>query len=180
MVKKQQDESDGFETSRRAEETRGMKDLWPKDFIFEDLTSPVAILQQQGEFLSQRTNGVLVGTVNESKYRPKLYSQTRSSGSKRRSGKSRRRSQQEGLLGYKFCIDAPSLSYRYSLFRIFHDPSMYPVDFLLDSDVAKDMRESSIHLIAENEKDFLGILKRIFATKKVRSMIGTLILKAEE
>lgn len=79
-----------------------MPDLWPADFGKLDINPPVAILREQAELLSQKTQRTLVGRVLTSRY-------------------------QRDFL-HRFVLVAPSLDdYSYELFWVRHGPEMYPL-----------------------------------------------------
>jgi len=145
--------------------------LWPE---IEPAAArpPVSILKEQGTLLGSKTNNLVEGKV-ESIPEP-----------------------DEATMGYSFYIVAPVLGgYRYRLFTIEHDIRMYPVNFTLESEIMVDVdpekysrstvkammeRQRGVHTdTANNEPEFLELLKKIFSAKKTREIIAAILAQSK-
>lgn len=127
-------------------ETRDNKSLWP-DFNFEEVKTPLAILQEQANELGEKTKNILVGEIITTEAFDDKANQM--------------------ILIYQFYIKAPILSnYRYLLFRLLQKNALYPVDIYFDPDKTK------IENIEEIQ--FKDKLKDIFNNPKTEEAIKSL------
>jgi len=81
---------------------------------------------------------------------------------------------------YRFIIVAPALGdYRYGLFTISHDISLYPVTFRVDEDIKTELAAGSMShgdmLTAEDEDELVKLLRQILASKKTQRVIAALL-----
>jgi len=81
-----------------------MDDLWPSNIAETKLVAPVSILKEQAALLGEKTKQLVQGAVT-----------TRPDGS---------------MLVHSFFLVAPTLNYRYELFRATHDIKFYPVNII--------------------------------------------------
>jgi hypothetical protein len=134
-----------------------MTDLWPNDLGTVTTKSPVSILKEQASLLGARTKNLVKGAVAGA---------------------------HNSLVGgfpntfcYAFGIVGPALdNYTYRLFTIGYDENLYPVHFLLDDSVARELgvkREDG--LVASDEQEFQQSLIRIFASQKSRQVIHAIL-----
>jgi hypothetical protein len=136
-----------------------MENLWPEDITTSvDLNTPVELLQQQASYLGEMTKNELKGIVGNS---DALFD--------------------KGEFKYEFYINAPTLgNYSYKLFSISHDIDLYPVNIFLENEMIKeilgDRYTSNIKAIkCSNEAHFIGTLGRVFAAKRTRNIITSLL-----
>ncbi len=86
--------------------TTAIKDLWPAEFGYEDLTPPVTILRQQATILGQRTRNLVEGDVVTG-------------------------SSSERHFLHTFYLVAPAMDgYRHCLFTVRHEITFYPLDVI--------------------------------------------------
>ncbi|HGJ66429.1 TPA: hypothetical protein ENS27_13785 [bacterium] len=138
-------------------------DLWPdKIAIDEKIITPVTILRQQASLLSDKTQNVLEGEVEDVKNTSEPYD-----------------------FHYAFYIIAPNLNnYRYRLLDIFYNISpLYPLRVELETDIYKEIspkfKSQKRTIGATSEKDFLDLLKEIFNSKKVLRVISVLLSQSD-
>lgn len=126
--------------------TNENKSLWP-DFNFDEVKTPLAILQEQANELGYKTKNIITGEIITTESFDEKENQM--------------------VLIYQFYIKAPILSnYRYLLFRLLQRNSLYPVDIYFDPDKIK------IENIKEEE--FLDKLKDIFSHPKTEETVKSL------
>ena len=83
--------------------TTAIKDLWPSEFGYEDLTPPVTILRQQATILGQKTRNLVEGDVVTS-------------------------SSSAGYFAHTLYLVAPAMDgYRHCLFTVSHEVAFYPL-----------------------------------------------------
>ena len=83
--------------------TGPIPNLWPENFGESDKLTPVSILKQQGVYLGQKTNNLVIGEV--------------------------RSLAGADFVRHFFELSAPLMGYNHSLFYIEHDPvKLYPVE----------------------------------------------------
>lgn len=145
-----------------------MIDLWPEGIETNRVKSPVTILREQGSLLGQKTKNLVQGEVMES-------------------------GEQKQLFSYSFFIVAPALShYRYKLFTIRHDVSLYPVrvdveDRIFDEIDSQFQYEQldpdgeliSSYLQANSEEEFLNLLREIFKSQKAKNVVTSLLSQSD-
>lgn len=145
-----------------------MIDLWPEGIETNRVKSPVTILREQGSLLGQKTKNLVQGEVMESSGR-------------------------ENLFVYSFFIVAPALShYRYKLFTIRHDVSLYPVrvdveDRIFDEIDSQfqtgrsdpDGEPLLSYLQADSEENFLELLREIFKSQKAIQVVTSLLSQSD-
>jgi hypothetical protein len=129
-----------------------MTDLWPKDMGYAgELKAPITILREQASLLGRKTRNLVEAEV-------------------------RQRGGHEQQFAYEFNIVAPTLGpYRYLLFWIRHGIDLYPVQIMIDGDMARQISGGSPKLGAQSEEEFLGHLERILNAGKTRRVIQALL-----
>jgi hypothetical protein len=104
--------------------------LWPDDFGKPPPT-PLGILRQQGVYLGQRTNNLVIGEV--------------------------RSLAGADFLRHFFELSAPLLGYRYTLFSIEHDPiTLYPVEFKGKGSLGRDGKAANPEQFLQKLHDILS------------------------
>jgi len=129
-----------------------MEDLWPNDLAPAAVKSPLAILKEQGVALGEKTRGLVTGSVSQIP------------------------SGADPRFTYKFYIESAPLRYRYDLFMVNQPVELYPVEVLLNGDLAEELlHQERGRLTANDEEEFLEILKRIFNAEKTRKVVSALL-----
>lgn len=146
-----------------------MIDLWPDELTVVDQRSPLTILKEQASLLGEKTQNIVIAALES----------TPPAGGWR---------QNNYPFKYGFMLTCPALgNYRFGLFSIAYGIEMYPVSFILDSDVAEEI-DKDIHLElgkdgttiqVSNEEEFIEILKLIFSSRKALQVIRALLSQAK-
>lgn len=155
--------------------------LWPTETVSVNTLSPLAILRTQAENLTNLTQGLLIGEV---------ITDDR---------------QEEGVY-HHFDMIAPALDgYRHRILTVKHDPSMlYPVSYSVAvrssivapparvkmgeaisasvnlSDVLTAKNSKAIGPVANTETEFIEVLRGVFNSGYVLSVINSLIARSNE
>ncbi len=127
--------------------------LWPAEIeVPDEETAPIAILKQQASILGQKTNNLVEAIV-----------QTKAADFSR-------------FMDHSFILVAPALNfYRYPLFSVQHRADkLYPVTIVKQSSF-EGAGVTSKKIEAEDEDQFKGVLKNIFADAKTKKVVGALI-----
>lgn len=129
--------------------------LWP-EFSEDPSQSAKEILEKQAELLPGRTNNLLYAEISELNMNLEFH-------------------YDKYDLGYKFLIRSKLLDkYSYEMFSFYHNITLYPLQIKLDIDIRRELGiEGSIYM--QNENEFKEFLRKVFATEKVNSVIGSLM-----
>lgn len=131
-----------------------MADLWPDDLAdVGSLKVPSAILKEQADALAKKTRNILNGEVSASHDRYADIHQ----------------------INWHFAVVAPTISYRYELFRITHGIELYPV--LLETDDPTILQSLGVHNIPD-EASLISILKSIFSSARTQRIVKSLIAQS--
>ncbi len=132
-------------------------DLWPED-IQEPINvkSPVTILKEQAALLGKRTNNLVTAEV------------------------SKKENNIRAEFEYLFFIVSTSLNYRYKLFSIEHNITLYPLRIITDTDLIQEVTDDETasifsRITINDEEEFYRILQKIFGSTKVKRIISTLM-----
>ena len=126
--------------------------LWP-DFKFEEIETPLAIIQKQAVGLGERTKNVLLGEIITTE----AYNE--------KTG--------ESALIYQFYIKAPILSnYRYLLFRLLQKTKLYPIELYFISENRK--------FDIDDAKSFEERLSEIFNNPVTKETINNLYAQSKQ
>ncbi|GAB4202400.1 MAG: hypothetical protein OHK0022_25560 [Roseiflexaceae bacterium] len=134
-----------------------MEDLWPDDISFNAIKAPVAILKEQAALLGKKTNKIVTAKIT------------------------RRTNETFKPFMYTFHLVAPALqNYHYRLFSIGHDINLYPVTFHIDTDIRKELHpgKEPFEFTAENEDDFISLLRQILKSKKTKFIIESILAQS--
>jgi len=142
-----------------------VEDLWPQELESTKIRPPVSILKEQASLLGQKTKNLVEGLVT--------------------------RTGAEEDLSYSFYLNAPALNnYRYLLFTMHHDIRMYPLYIHVEEEILKEvnpdlyntwkglmatLKASTHNEKADNEAQFLELLKKIFSSTKTKQLIAAMI-----
>jgi len=111
--------------------TQNDKSFWPKDLLENLPSAPVDLIQQQAGYLSELTNGHVIGEVKVSAFPEDSDGDT---------------------IGILFYISAPSIKYRYELVQFFHGLALYPVKVFSSAQHVESLaNESQLRLFLKNK-----------------------------
>lgn len=144
-----------------------MIDLWPDDLGAESGRAPAAILREQARHLETKTNNMLTCRIEPS-YLPRVTVMEKFGSD-------------EDLFMYEFHLEAPVLDYyRNNLFTIFHGIDLYPVIVHTNDAIKNELSGNVFHFTADNEEEFLDILKNIFCSNKTVTIINSILAQVKE
>jgi hypothetical protein len=143
-----------------------MIDLWPDNISSPTIKkAPVTILREQGTLLGRKTSNLVEGEIRlEAPPTPDHFR-------------------------YVFYLAAPALGdYRYRLLEILHSADLYKLWITVDESILKELpaeilnksADGNSKLVSDSEEEFMKILKAIFATEKVRRVIGAIMAQLGE
>ena len=142
-----------------------MESLWPEDIAVVETKAPVTILKEQASILGNETKGTVEGEVAHVLD-----------------------SSEELPFSYAFHIKAPALGdYRYRLFTIAHDVSMYPLlvrpdeTTLAELKARKALKEFSVDpkgIDVGNERDFVRVLSLLFASRRTKQVVRAILAQS--
>lgn len=148
-----------------------MVDLWPDGIEYTSIKAPVTILKEQGALLGRKTGNIVEG----------LADRTEPIGIGRRG-------LPDDRFKFTFYLSAPAINYGYELLTISHSVDLYPVEITVGEELYAELPgelrssliadRSGVKLIADSEDEFIEILKGIFATEKVRKVIGAIMAQS--
>jgi len=116
-----------------------MDDLWPSNIADTKLVSPISILKDQAALLAEKTKQLVKGEVT-----------TQVTGT---------------LLVHSFFLVAPTLNYRYELFRAQHHVSFYPL--------VVTWGNTTTQLLSEGE--FKQKLQQIFSAQHTVNIVQSIL-----
>lgn len=125
------------------------EDFWP-DLSPATLRTPASILKTQATALSTKTKGLLGGEVETWTYKDLIY--------------------------HRFYIVVPALdNYRYSLFRIHHPPTLFPVS--IDEEPRADITQM-LPIDLRDEEQLQSWLKACLNSRETRRILESLMAQA--
>jgi len=143
-----------------------MLDLWPDDLddfynkIPAPAKTPKFILEEQSSLIGRKTGNFVEGLVDPEASRDLVYSP----------------------FAFSFYFVAPALDYHYKVLEIRHSSYFYPLSIGVDDDILAglpaEMKGTIGHVVANSEDRFIEILRAIFTTEKVRSVIQAIIAQS--
>jgi hypothetical protein len=114
-------------------------DLWPDNIAESNMVTPVSILREQAALLGDKTKQLVTGEV-----------QTTTTGN---------------LFVHSFYVAAPTLNYRYELFRVQHPAAFYPLV------LAQGQSTSQL----KSEEEFKNKLKEVFASPHTLNVVHSIL-----
>lgn len=128
------------------------ENLWGDLPPVEDIRTPASILKEQATRLTEITGGVLRGKAT--------FQQS---------------SVSIGRVSLELRIVAPALqSYEYTVARVGHAiDQQYPL--ILSADIAQE----TLRVTCEDERDFLGALRGVLQSPKIRNVIAALLSQSK-
>ncbi|MNW48548.1 hypothetical protein D3C74_259160 [compost metagenome] len=134
-----------------------MDNLWPSFKAAENITTPKEILEKQGQYLLESTDGIVYGIVEEVN---KHFAPTGMA----------------NAFVYRFSIKSKFLdSYSYVLLYVSHDITIYPFKTKLDERIASELGIKGVMLSVNSEKEFLSLLSKMFNTNRVQVIVGSIM-----
>lgn len=130
--------------------------LWPNFNELDEVETPKQILDEQGIWLSKGTNEVVYGVCKE--LDPTTTLGRRDSGFK---------------LAFYICGKHLE-NYEYLVFTLHHDIIFYPLTLTLDGALASEMQKER-QIKIEGQEEFNQLLRTIFNTKRIRSVLSAII-----
>ena len=163
-----------------------MGSLWENNFEKSDIKSPREIIQEQCEELANITKGKITariteydGTIYESDDKNILKSSLLEKYSGFELDLKNKLGEISDTLTYEFFLTSKNTpKYKYRVFFLRHKIIPYPVKILLENSIAEELdfpNNSETVIICDNENELLIILKKIFNSNKVRTVINTLL-----
>ncbi|MEW6658987.1 MAG: hypothetical protein AB1424_10030 [Thermodesulfobacteriota bacterium] len=144
-----------------------MIDLWPDHLGAASGRAPAAILREQARHLENKTNKMLTGRIEPS-YLPRVTVREKFGSD-------------EDLFMYEFHLEAPLLDYyHHNLLTIFHGIDLYPVIVHTDEGITNKLSGNVLNITANNEDEFLDILKNIFSSDKIVTIINSILAQVKE
>jgi hypothetical protein len=137
-----------------------MTDLWPDIKDVPKRKTPNIILEEQASLLKEKTKDIVQAEIKRTSPGTNIF-------------------RGEIVIFpfmYVFFIKAPVLRYKYKLFSIAYDIFMYPTYFDIDIEITREIlggKQGEIN--ANNEEEYLGILRKIFNSEKTISIIQSII-----
>lgn len=119
-------------------------DLWPENIQETSMVTPVSILKEQGALLGEKTNQLLKGEVISAPL--------------------------GNVFVHRFCIVAPTMSYKYELFQLSHGVTFYPCSL-------KQTGENNAQPIP-SEESFKEALKQVFASEHTLNVVRSILAQA--
>jgi hypothetical protein len=135
-----------------------MTDLWPNIKDVPKRKTPSIILEEQASLLKEKTQDIVQAEIKRTTmvvFKEEIIKLP---------------------FIYEFFIKAPILKYKYKLFSIAYDILLYPTYFDIDREIEQEMLGGKQDRInANNEEEYLEILKRIFNSQKTIKIIQAII-----
>lgn len=135
--------------SQRDQNRNGSEDLWGELPAVDAVRTPARILEEQSAILAEKTRQLLSGRIAP-------QTDSRPDGPKE--------------LIFDFHIDAPTLKYTFTAFRVSHPLELYPI-----SVSAVLGAQSSSKYQAKDEKEFKRLLKELFQSHQMKNLIRSLL-----
>ena len=134
-----------------------MRDLWADKYEKITKKTPASILKQQALKLGKKSNHQVQPTVSESKV---LF-------------------KDDDSLLYRLLLTIPALPrYRYGHLTMIHGADFYPVLFLIDEDIKRELQpelgEWNRLLTVESEEQLRPVLQGIFNSKETQRIVDSL------
>ena len=113
-------------------------DLWPENIAESNLVTPVTILKEQAARLGEKTQQLVTGEVVTTGFGT--------------------------MFVHTFNILAPTLAYKYELFRVTHGVAFYPLTVKFVDDIS-----------IQSEDEFKQKLKDIFASQRTLNIVHSIL-----
>ncbi len=144
-----------------------MIDLWPNDIDAQVAKAPVSVLKAQAALLGQKTDNLVEAKV-------KNFT---------KDGKA--------SFEYQFFLESKVIGYSYRLFSVLYSINLYPVLFVLDSDIQKELLQKRLlekyknstegknSFWVQSEEEFIDLLGEILKSDKTKQIIRALLAQVE-
>lgn len=138
------------------------ENLWPHFNILPEIQTPQKILETQGKKLSEVTQGLVYGSVSESRITADNKSDFIGS-------------RKEYDFNFRFELASKYLTnYRFQMFIISHNIDIYPLKLKLDPPTAQEIGMEEVVSILD-EDDFIETLSQIFRSGRVTRIVHNII-----
>jgi hypothetical protein len=118
-------------------------DLWPESFGAETVTTPLSVLKMEASYLGQKTGQLVLAEVITNK--------------------------NADLFVHIFLLAAPALdNYRYELFRVSHEITLYPINFYYKGSSSK----------LNSTTELVNQMGKVLQATETRSLIASLIAQS--
>ena len=164
-----------------------MNDLWNNSFSPDsNVNMPDEIIKAQCEYLEQRTSGIIVAKVAD--YDGPIHSYDTSIGNALYNPYENEYDVQKDLgnipesrFTFEFFITSTSTpNYKYRIMFLSYAIPFYPVDIVLDEAIAMELNINDNYIYCNTQKDFELLLKNILNSKKIVSIINSLLTIAKK
>jgi nicotinamide mononucleotide adenylyltransferase len=119
--------------------------LWPDDIIGQIRKTPISLMKEQAAALGEKTHQLITGTITSNSNADQFY--------------------------HTLLLSVPALNnYRYELFHIQHDITLYPVMATWKNSVARLM----------DEAQFMDYMRKVFADTTTRNIITSLYSQVQK
>ncbi|MCR4315872.1 MAG: hypothetical protein NUW37_05910 [Planctomycetes bacterium] len=141
-----------------------MPDLWKDTFEISKMKTPVSILKEQAEYLSQKTAGVVYAEVDD--LSESAFDFTTGSNID---------------FHFSFNIRGRDLNYTFRVMRVWHGINLYPASITPDTDIANELKKLGVmlneynSLSVKDEKEMEQRLGEILKTDKVARVVGGIL-----
>lgn len=144
-----------------------MKSLWGDLSDIEEIKTPQEILNEQASFLNSFTESTVLAKLI--KARPIQF------------GKELEFSRDD-IFKFEFLLTCPKIpNYSYKIFRMEHSVQLYPISLRIEESIIEEIEPLNDkyklydEVIANDEKEFLSILKDVLSSKTIMKVISSLI-----
>lgn len=159
-----------------------MDNLWKKKFSPIEVEAPNKVLNQQGEYLNDATDGLIIAKATE--YDGEIHSRTipgisslaiTNIADRKFNVQDELGDIQENTFKYEFYIASPlAPDYKYRVMFFEHNISLYPVSIVLDQEIASEINTDE-EILCETINDFEAILSSVLNSSKIEKVINALL-----
>jgi hypothetical protein len=138
-----------------------MKNLWPEEFNENDKISAKNFIEEQAKLLPKLTNSLVYAAVEENKFADSLIVM-------------------KNEFIYEFYIYGKFLEgYRFKVLTFSHDITLYPVKFLLDELIAKELsvkKEAFGYFkVVTDINELENLISSILTCDRMKNVIGSIL-----
>lgn len=134
--------------------------LWPNVEEFENQLTPKEILEKQSDYLLNATKMLIYAEVETNEIDLLFPDKEIESAS----------------FSFEYVLRSKALtSYKFILFTIYHDITIYPVKIKIDSVIKNELGFNTKYATVNNEKDFIDILAKILQSNRTKTIIASML-----
>ncbi len=159
-----------------------MDNLWKKKFSPIDVEAPNKVLNQQGEYLNDATDGLIIAKATE--YDGDIHSRTilgisslaiTNISDRKFNVQDELGDIQENKFKFEFYIASPKApDYKYRVMFFEYNISLYPVNIVLDEEIANEINAEE-EISCETIDDFKVLLTSVLNSSKIEKVINALL-----